>query len=95
MPKINVGRVVAGGVLAGAVLFLVNGIVNGALLNSAFLEWAQGMGDRLHAPARGVAMGLWTLMSLLYGIVGVWLYAGIRPRYGAGPKTALLAGLLL
>jgi len=23
----------------------------------------------------------------------VWLYAAIRPRYGAGPKTALCAGL--
>lgn len=26
------------------------------------------------------------------GIVAVWLYAVIRPRYGPGPKTALLAG---
>ena len=26
-------------------------------------------------------------------IIAVWLYAAIRPRYGPGPKTALLAGL--
>jgi hypothetical protein len=24
----------------------------------------------------------------------VWLYAAIRPRYGAGPKTAIRAGLV-
>jgi hypothetical protein len=25
----------------------------------------------------------------------VWLYAAIRPRYGAGPKTAMLAGFVV
>jgi len=25
----------------------------------------------------------------------VWLYASIRPRYGPGPKTAVVAGLAL
>jgi hypothetical protein len=27
------------------------------------------------------------------GILAIWLYAAIRPRYGAGPKTAALAGI--
>ena len=27
------------------------------------------------------------------GILAVWLYSTIRPRYGAGPKTAVVAGL--
>ena len=31
-------------------------------------------------------------MTFLLGIAGVWLYAAIRPRFGAGPRTALLAG---
>ena len=31
--------------------------------------------------------------GFLVGIFAVWLYAGIRPRYGAGLKTALCAGL--
>ncbi len=30
-----------------------------------------------------------------YGIVLVWLYAAMRPRFGAGPKTAIIAGLTL
>jgi len=33
------------------------------------------------------------VIGLVYGVFAVWLYAAIRPRYGAGPKTALLAGL--
>ena len=27
------------------------------------------------------------------GIVLIWIYAAIRPRFGAGVKTAILAGL--
>jgi hypothetical protein len=32
-------------------------------------------------------------MTFVLGIVSVWLYAAIRPRYGAGPRTAVVAGL--
>ena len=33
--------------------------------------------------------------SFLIGLFAGWLYAAIRPRYGAGPKTALCAGLFV
>lgn len=36
-------------------------------------------------------IGSFTL-NLVAGIWAVWLYAAIRPRYGAGPKTAAIAG---
>jgi len=32
-------------------------------------------------------------MDFVLGILAVWLYALIRPRCGAGAKTALFAGL--
>ena len=31
--------------------------------------------------------------AFLCGIAAVWLYAAIRPRFGAGLKTALIAGI--
>jgi hypothetical protein len=34
-------------------------------------------------------------LTFVLGIVAVWLYALIRPRLGAGPKTAVLAALIL
>ena len=95
MSKINTGRVILGGLAAGAIIFVINGLVNGVLLKGELLDWAQGMGDLIHPPAQGVSMGLWTLMCLVYGIGGTWIYAAIRSRYGAGPRTALLAGLAL
>jgi hypothetical protein len=33
------------------------------------------------------------LLGLVGSIVVIWIYAGIRPRFGAGAKTAVLAGL--
>jgi hypothetical protein len=32
-------------------------------------------------------------ITFALGILAVWTYAAIRPRYGAGPKTAICAGL--
>jgi len=37
-----------------------------------------------------VVLNLWGFAA---GILTVWLYAAIRPRFGAGPKTAMCAGL--
>jgi hypothetical protein len=37
-----------------------------------------------------VAFNVWGLVA---GILMVWVYALMRPRLGAGPKTAIYAGL--
>jgi hypothetical protein len=36
---------------------------------------------------------LLVVLGFLVGILAIWLYAAIRPRYGAGPGTAVLAGV--
>ncbi|MCK9410291.1 MAG: hypothetical protein M0R68_14280 [Bacteroidetes bacterium] len=92
---VNIARVLLGGVVAGIIIFIINGIVNGGILNSDFEQWGREMGDRIHPPSQSISMSLWTVMCFIYGIVGVWIYACIRPRFGAGPKTALLAALFL
>ena len=35
------------------------------------------------------------VLCLIGGIMSVWLYAAIRPRYGPGPKTAAIVGLAM
>ena len=35
----------------------------------------------------------WCIWSFVLGISAVWLYAAIRPRYGAGAATAVRAGI--
>jgi hypothetical protein len=32
-------------------------------------------------------------VDLMMGIWAMWLYSAIAPRYGAGPKTAAIAGV--
>jgi pheromone shutdown protein TraB len=35
----------------------------------------------------------WIVFWFITGILSVWLYSAIRPRYGAGSKTTIIAGL--
>ncbi len=33
------------------------------------------------------------VMNFVVGILLIWLYAAMRPRFGPGPKTAVMAGV--
>ena len=83
---INWGRVLIGGLVAGAVLDVGRYLVNGVLLRERWAEAVKGMPTDM---ASGIQIGI---VGFLAGVFIVWLYASIRPRYGAGPKTAVLAG---
>lgn len=89
--KINLARVILGGIVAGIVINLVEGVMNGVVLAS---QWAEQM-TSLNRPAAGsmkqiIILNCWGFAA---GILLVWLYAAIRPRFGAGPRTAICAGL--
>src|SRR5881392_4228406 len=49
------------------------------------------------ATHNGIAMDsaipLWVALDFVSGIGLLWVYAAIRPRFGAGVKTAVIAGL--
>lgn len=36
-----------------------------------------------------------TVLAFVSGIISIWLYAAIRPRYGPGPRTAIVAGSVI
>ena len=91
MAKINVGRVLLGGLVAGVVLNIGEFVLNGVLL----AESMKGDFDRLHLPDPGTPfIAKAVTITFLLGIVLVYLYAAIRPRFGAGVKTAICAGLI-
>lgn len=94
MSGINQGRIIVGGIVAAVVLFIAGFIIHGVILGA---DWA-AYGNAGHMPfalSQGAMTVVWVILSLVNGITGLWVYAGIRPRYGAGPKTALIAGLIL
>jgi hypothetical protein len=84
----NVRGVVLGGLLAGLVIN-----VGETLLNMVVLaERNQADFARLNLPPMsGGVIGVFVALCFLLGIATVWLYAAIRPRFGAGPKTAATA----
>jgi hypothetical protein len=94
-PKMNIARVLIGGILAGVVVSVITGAANTCFLQNDFLNWAAGMEGHLHPPKQGVQVSLWTVMALLDGLVSVWIYAGLRSSCGAGVRTALLSGFLV
>ena len=93
MSKINVGRVVLGGLIAGVVLNIGEGVLNTVVLADAMKQdFARlGLGD---PGANTTFLIRVTSITFLLGIAVVYLYAAIRPRFGAGWKTAACAGVI-
>lgn len=91
MGKISWGRVVLGGVLAGVIINLSEFVLNMVVLRADMTSAMAVLGKDQAAMDAGIP--LWALWSFIVGLAGVWLYAAIRPRYGAGPKTAAIAGI--
>ena len=92
MARINTGRVIQGGLLAGVVLNVVC-IVNNTLIVGPRLKAEQLAGHFLAEPRIPFAP-VWMLLMFLVGIALVWLYAAVRPRLGPGAGTALTVGLV-
>jgi hypothetical protein len=88
MKAINWPRVIGCGLLAGLVWIVLGSVVT-ALLGKQF---AALPGNQLGHPTAGfVAVNI--VVDLLEGISILWLYAAIRPRYGAGARTAVIAAV--
>jgi len=88
MGKTNWNRVILGGLVAGLIINLFEWVLNGVVL-------AKEMEDAVRALSRqmgGGALAIFITWGFLIGIFAVWVYAAIRPRDGAGLKTALCAG---
>ena len=92
MGKINFGRVLLGGLVAGVILSIGEYLLNDVVL-------AKQMAAVLHklgVPEPGTNFVIIAVaMTFVLGIVLVWLYALIRSRLGPGPKTAVIAAFIM
>ena len=90
MSRINVGRVILGGLLAGLIVNVSETVLNVVVV-------ASSMEAALHErnlPPLGIQPIIgFVVLAFLLGIATVWLYAAIRPRFGAGAGTAVIAGV--
>jgi hypothetical protein len=89
MGKINVQRVIMGGLLAGVVLNIIDFVMYGMVMKADFDTAMHALGK---PPVNNSMIAIFVALDFLFGIYLVWLYAAIRPRFGPGPRTAVIAG---
>ena len=92
MAKINMTRVILGGVLAGLVVNIGEYFLNTSILGKLMEASLQA----LNRPQVGnEGMAFYVVLGFAVGIFAIWVYAAIRPRFGAGTMTAICAGLMV
>ena len=91
MGTINFARVLIGGLVAGLILNIGEWLLNGMVLAKDMKDFFQKCG--LPEPGTNFLVIAVTITFVL-GIVLVLGYAAMRPRFGAGPKTAVITALI-
>ena len=90
--KINWKRVFLGGLLAGIIILILSSATT-QLLFKVKKPMLESFGHTIPTEFTIGDIMFGISISLVMGIIAVWLYSAIRPRFGSGPKTALIAGL--
>jgi hypothetical protein len=93
MSRINIGRVLIGGVVAGIVANALDYVWATYLM----VDESADMASRLNLNNATVQASVttWIVVDLLWGLLLVFNYAAIRPRFGPGPKTAAISAVIL
>jgi hypothetical protein len=92
MGKINYGRVILGGIVGGIIAGFIDWFLNGVLMGQLWEDAMKSL-NRPNAFSGAFLFCLFLTYSI-GGILLVWVYAAIRPRFGAGVRTAVYAGLV-
>jgi len=96
--RIRWGRMLLGGA-AGALVCVASGLLIGVVLLEGAVQPPFDTLGADAAPQGALARTLAATFSLLmragFGFLAAWVYVAIRPRFGAGRKTAVIAGLFV
>ena len=93
MGKINLSRVILGGIVAGVIINVSMYLLHDVVLKAQHEETMRAFGKTM--PVGGTVLTVWLLYGLIWAIVAVWLYAAMRPRFGPGPGTAARTGVVV
>jgi hypothetical protein len=88
---VNTKRILFAGLVAGVVMAVIDGFANAVVFGAAWREAYRA----LELPAENPAVpAYWVSFDLVCGVIIAWLYAAVRPRFGAGARTAIYVGLV-
>lgn len=89
--NINRQKLLVGGLAAGLVLnvidFLSHGVILAEQMRADGNAFKPGFGDQM-ATMDGSQIAMFVFFDFVVGILLVWTYAAIRPRFGPGVRTA-------
>lgn len=89
--KMNVKSVFTSGLVSGLIINL-SAISMGSVVGN---EFDSVLASRNLPPLSNMAMLYFSMVSFIFGISVVWLYAVVKDQSGAGIRTAVVASLIL
>ena len=88
---LNGKRILLAGLAAGVAMDVMDVITNAVIFGSRWSEAYKALG----LPGQNPAIpAFWLTFDLFAGVIVAWLYAAMRPRFGAGPRTAIYAAFV-
>jgi len=93
MARMNTGRLILGGLVAGVVANGLDYVINAFLMKREMDDMIQRL--NLNQIVVNDSMLTWVIVDFVWGLLLVFTYAAMRPRFGPGPKTAVVSGATL
>jgi hypothetical protein len=92
MGKMNFRRWLLAGLVAGVVMDILGFLIDGIWLKSAWQSGMPSLGMSGFAPS---TWAWFNVLGIVNGLMALWVYCGIRPRFGAGLNTAFKAAIVV
>jgi hypothetical protein len=93
MARINWGRLILGSLIAAIIMFVTDGFIHETIAKADWKALYEALGAREPQP-HASSMVYFALFELGRGFTALMFYATMRSFFGAGPKTAVLAGIV-
>ena len=92
MAAINYKRVLAGGLAAGLLYDLFEFALSPLFIGN---QYDVELSAIRHTPPSAAGYAFFMSWGFVIGLIAIWLYAAVRPRFGPGPRTAARVALAL
>lgn len=92
MGNVNFARLILATIVAGVIYFICDGTIHGALLGQYHMAAVRAVTP--NPTADNSAYIYFALFDLGKGLVAMLIYVSARVPCGAGPRTAVIAGLI-
>lgn len=93
MAKINWGRLIVGSLIAAIIMFFTDGFIHETIAKADWKAVYDGLRAAEPEP-HGLSMVYFALFEIGRAFTAMMFYVTMRAFFGAGPKTAVLAGIV-